>query len=90
MRSTRPKARHAPNRSRTCEGGGISLCVRGERAQSAAIFLMVSQDMRVEVTILTLAFDPLLEGFPNERVRDFLVDREILSVDTFSFVDSEK
>ena len=51
---------------------------------------MVSQDMRVEVTILTLAFDPLLEGFPNERVRDFLVDREILSVDTFSFVDSEK
>ena len=42
--------------------------------------------MTIEATILTLAFDPLLEGFPNERLRDFLVDREILSVDSFSFV----
>jgi len=42
--------------------------------------------MALEVSILTLAFDPLLEGFPNERLRDFLVGRELLSVDSFSFV----
>jgi len=42
--------------------------------------------MTIAATILTLAFDPLLEGFPNERLRDFLVDRKILSVDSFSFV----
>jgi ATP-dependent DNA helicase RecQ len=41
--------------------------------------------MAIELTILTLAFDPLLEGFPSERVRDFLVDKECLSCDTFSF-----
>ena len=47
---------------------------------------MVLPDMTIEVTTLTLAFDPLLEGFPNERLRDFAVGREILAVDSFSFV----
>lgn len=41
--------------------------------------------MTIEVTTITLAFDPLLEGFPNERLRDLLADREILAVDSFSF-----
>ena len=43
-------------------------------------------DMTIEVTTLTLAFDPLLGGFPNERLRDFAVGREMLAVDSFSFV----
>ena len=28
--------------------------------------------MSLDVTTITLAFDPLLEGFPNERLRDYL------------------
>ena len=42
--------------------------------------------MTLEVTTLTLAFDPLLEGFPNERLRDFGAGREILAVNSFSFM----
>ena len=41
--------------------------------------------MAIEVTTITLAFDPLLEGFPNERLRDYLADRELLSVESFPF-----
>jgi hypothetical protein len=32
----------------------------------------------LEVTTLTLPFDPLLGGFPNERLRDYLHERELL------------
>ena len=60
---------------------GARFCERRPRA-----FFSVDIEMAVEVTVLTLAFDPLLEGFPNERLRDFLVGRELLSVDSFSFV----
>lgn len=38
----------------------------------------------LETTILTLPFDPLIEGFANERVSDFSHDRELVSVDSFA------
>ena len=41
--------------------------------------------MQLEVTVLTLPFDPLLEGFPNERVRGVLHGREMVSVEAFPF-----
>jgi hypothetical protein len=42
--------------------------------------------MSLEVTTITLPFDPLLDSFPDERVRDFLADKELLSVESFHFV----
>jgi len=57
----------------------------GRNARDFLALPMVFQDMTIEVTTITLAFDPLLEGFPNERLRDFLAGREILAVDSFSF-----
>lgn len=42
--------------------------------------------MSLELTILTLPFDPLLEGFSNERVRDFLHGRELVAAESFGFV----
>ncbi|GMV41681.1 MAG: hypothetical protein AMXMBFR64_33970 [Myxococcales bacterium] len=39
-----------------------------------------------EVTILTLPFDPLLDGFPSERIRDYLHGREVVHLSTFPFV----
>ncbi len=42
--------------------------------------------MSLEVTVLTLPFDPLIEGFSNERIRDCLQGRELVRVETFAFL----
>ncbi len=42
--------------------------------------------MDQDVTILTLPFDPHLEGFSNERLRDHLHGRALVRCDSFPFV----